>query len=295
LLSDFPLAWAPYKFSATAHNPQILLGSSAGTNRSKGPDGGRRAPPALTSARIITSDSLTGDLYGYCRILQNHGQNFFTLYSGGCLLGALLAQGFSLSEGSDWKRKCIYTTATECDVTDLLENVKDKYTARIISEVQDAEDFTEEAPYTDSPPFSPYQQTIIGKPVIDGYNFSKDHTKLTVIIKDPLTPYRFSNGNFKSIRDIFNNDLTYTVLYRRSSSTGKKQETSNSNEIVIKVDRGESYCFYVQATIPSRSQNRVSQVSDEKCTTASENAASTIGSPSEFIFLCSWILLYWLL
>uniref|UniRef100_A0A803KFN2 Tissue factor n=1 Tax=Xenopus tropicalis TaxID=8364 RepID=A0A803KFN2_XENTR len=174
-------------------------------------------------------------------------------------------------EGSDWKRKCIYTTATECDVTDLLENVKDKYTARIISEVQDAEDFTEEAPYTDSPPFSPYQQTIIGKPVIDGYNFSKDHTKLTVIIKDPLTPYRFSNGNFKSIRDIFNNDLTYTVLYRRSSSTGKKQETSNSNEIVIKVDRGESYCFYVQATIPSRSQNRVSQVSDEKCTTASEN------------------------
>ncbi|XP_041446464.1 tissue factor isoform X2 [Xenopus laevis] len=174
-------------------------------------------------------------------------------------------------EGANWKRKCIHITATECDVTDLLENVKDKYTARIISDVQDAEDFTEEFPYTDSPPFVPYEQTIIGKPVIDSYNFSKDDTKLTVIIKDPFTPYRFSNGSFKSIREIFNNDLKYTVFYRRASSTGKKQETSSSNEIVINVDQGESYCFYVQATIPSRSQNRDSQVSDEKCTTSNKN------------------------
>ncbi|NP_001088624.1 coagulation factor III (thromboplastin, tissue factor) S homeolog precursor [Xenopus laevis] len=198
-------------------------------------------------------------------------------------------------EGANWKRKCIHTTATECDVTDLLENVNDTYTARIISEVQDTEDFTEEFPYTDSPPFVPYKQTIIGKPVIESYNFSKDITKLTVIVKDPLTPYRFSNGSFKSVRDIFNNDFEYTVFYRRASSTGKKQETSNSNEIVVNVDQGESYCFYVQATIPSRSQNRDSQVSEEKCTTASKNAASAVGSTSEFIFLCSWMLLCCLL
>ncbi|KAG8436757.1 hypothetical protein GDO86_007734 [Hymenochirus boettgeri] len=125
------------------------------------------------------------------------------------------------AEGENWKKKCINTLATECDVTDLLENVKGTYHARVISQPLDTEEYTEEYPYSTSNSFSPYQQSIIGKPGFESYDFNADSTKLKVIIKDPLTPYRFPNGSFKSIRDVFKDDLRYTLNYRKSSSTGK--------------------------------------------------------------------------
>ncbi|XP_053325372.1 tissue factor isoform X2 [Spea bombifrons] len=193
---------------------------------------------------------------------------------------------------SNWMKKCQYVNDTECDVTSLLKDVNRTYTARVISEVR-ATDNIEEFPYSQSPEFTPYEQTILGKPVIESFDLKKDSGKLHVLIKDALTPYRFGNQSFMTVRDIFKNDFVYTVFYRKASSSGKKQESSPSNEIVVNVEKGESYCFFVKATIPSRKTNRDSQDSDEKCTESGGNNASP--PAAKYLYLCSLILLYWLL
>ncbi|XP_063283376.1 tissue factor isoform X1 [Pelobates fuscus] len=168
-------------------------------------------------------------------------------------------------EYSDWKTKCFYTKETECDVSNLLEDVNDTYTARIISNVKDSE-HVEEFPHADSVPFTPYKQTKLGKPVIEQFELDKESGNLHVFVKDAVTPFAFPNNTFKTVRDIFQSDFMYTLFYRKASSTGRKQATSATNEIVINVDKGESYCFYVRATIPSRKVDRDSPNSAEKCT-----------------------------
>ncbi|MEE6495721.1 hypothetical protein FKM82_002125, partial [Ascaphus truei] len=167
----------------------------------------------------------------------------------------------------DWKTKCLYTMSTECDVTDLLDNLKDTYHAQIVSTIQANKDTTEEFPFSVSPPFVPYEETIIGKPGIEQYKLYTENDTLQVTIVDPITPYRFPNNSLQSIRDIFKDDLRYTVYFWKASSTGKKSATTQSNEFVIRVDKGESYCFYVQATIMSRKLNRESQETETHCTT----------------------------
>ncbi|XP_069497308.1 tissue factor isoform X1 [Ambystoma mexicanum] len=166
---------------------------------------------------------------------------------------------------TDWKKKCIYITETECDVTDQLQDVNDTYRARIISSLPTIGEIPEEPVNALSPPFTPYKQTIIGKPKIQSYQFSDDKTKLIVEIEDPMSPYRL-NGSFQSIRDFLNNDLRYTLYYWKATSTGKKQKTSTTTKVEAGVDKGESYCFYVQATVPSRRENRESQESPTQCT-----------------------------
>ncbi|XP_061486530.1 tissue factor [Rhineura floridana] len=162
------------------------------------------------------------------------------------------------------KKTCVHTTATECDVTNLLKDVKDTYTARVYSVVpnRDVDDFDTPS-YEVSPEFIPYTQTEIGMPTIK--TFEQKEKTLKVEIEDPLTPYRF-NGSFQSIRDIFKHDLEYTLYYWKDQSTGKKWANTKSNQFEISIDQGKSYCFYVQATIPSRLNNRSSQKSNEKCT-----------------------------
>uniref|UniRef100_A0A8C5QQT9 Tissue factor n=1 Tax=Leptobrachium leishanense TaxID=445787 RepID=A0A8C5QQT9_9ANUR len=194
---------------------------------------------------------------------------------------------------TDWEKRCIRSMETECDVTSLLEDVKDTHTARVISDIPVTEDFVEEFPHAESPKFIPYEQTILGKPVIDSFELNKDDGKLNIFIKDAVTPYRFPNGSFKTIRDIFQNDLRYTLFYRKASSTGRKQVSSTTNEIVINAENGESYCFFVRATILSRKANRDSQDSDEKCTPDGHNASRTL--LPEYMTLCTLILIYWLL
>lgn len=169
----------------------------------------------------------------------------------------------------DWKKKCIYTQDTTCDVTDLMKEPRATYEVRIVSETRSTD--VEEFPYADGPTLIPYEQTIIGKPSIQNYTFSADRSRLTVLVSDTRTPYRFSNNTPMTLRDVFAGDFTYTLFYRRASSTGKKEQSSSTNEIVISADKGESYCFYVQASVPSRKQNRVSENSVEMCT-ASDGA-----------------------
>uniref|UniRef100_A0A8C0ITV8 Tissue factor n=1 Tax=Chelonoidis abingdonii TaxID=106734 RepID=A0A8C0ITV8_CHEAB len=165
---------------------------------------------------------------------------------------------------SNWEKACVHTKETECDVTDKLEKVKDTYTAHIVSEMLSGTEKFEEPPYAISPKFTPYNQTTIGKPGIQTYELID--SKLKVLVEDPLTPYRLPNKSFKSIREIFKNDLKYTLYYWKDGSTGKKEATTKSNQFEISIDKGENYCFYVQATILSRRENRKSQESNMNCT-----------------------------
>nr|XP_060629944.1 tissue factor [Anolis sagrei ordinatus] len=165
---------------------------------------------------------------------------------------------------SNRKKTCIHTRNTECDVTNLLKNVKDTYIARIYSEVPDQDNDFNTPPYEVSPRFTPYEQTEIGMPAIS--YFEQIGKTLKIEISDPLTPYRFNNGSFQTIRDIFKDKLEYTVYYWKDQSTGKKWSTKRSNQFELNIDEGKSYCFYVQATITSNSRSRESPKSIEKCT-----------------------------
>ncbi|XP_042320120.1 tissue factor [Sceloporus undulatus] len=165
---------------------------------------------------------------------------------------------------SDRKKACIHTRNTECDVTNLLKNVKDSYVARIYSEVPYQNDDYNTPPYEVSPSFTPYAQTEIGIPTIK--QFEQIDKTLIIEILDPLTPYRFENGSFQTIRDVFKDDLEYTVYYWKDQSSGKKWSTKRSNQFELNVDEGENYCFYVQATVRSNSKSRDSPKSMDRCT-----------------------------
>ncbi|XP_001381814.2 tissue factor [Monodelphis domestica] len=164
----------------------------------------------------------------------------------------------------DWKRKCFQIKNTECDVTDEMKNVKDTYIARIISENQEKlEGDPEESLHANAPNFIPYLDTNLGQPRIE--SFLQNGTKLRVKVQDSMTSFRY-NGTFQTLRQIFHKDLTYTLFYWRASSTGKKSEKTDTNEFLVDVDKGESYCFSVQAFIPSRRTKQKSPESKIICT-----------------------------
>ncbi|CAN8217621.1 unnamed protein product [Coccothraustes coccothraustes] len=177
---------------------------------------------------------------------------------------------------SDVKRKCIRTTETECDVTDVLRNVKETYTAQVLSVEPAKMDNFEEPPFEVSEKFIPYSQTVIGKPEIKDY--SQKGSKLNVVFKDPLTPYIFPNGSFLSIRDIFQHDLEYKLYYWKDQSSGKKDVTTRSHNFEVSVDSGKNYCFYVQGIIPSRRENRDGQESMVLCTSVERNFLDEYGT-----------------
>ncbi|XP_022352599.1 tissue factor isoform X1 [Enhydra lutris kenyoni] len=164
----------------------------------------------------------------------------------------------------NWKSKCFYTTDTECDLTDEIGNdVNQTYQARVLSYPADATDYSGEPPFTNSPEFTPYVETKLGRPKIQ--SFKQIGTKLNVTIQDTCTLVR-RNGTFLSLRNVFGKNLIYTLYYWKASSTGKKTAKTNTNEFLIDVDEGESYCFSVQAAIPSRKANQKSPESPIDCT-----------------------------
>ncbi|XP_073499329.1 tissue factor isoform X2 [Phyllobates terribilis] len=171
----------------------------------------------------------------------------------------------------DWKKKCPYIMDTTCDVSDLMRDINSTYEVRIVSEIKSSEILAEEFPYADGPTLLPYLQTRIGRPIIQNYTFDKDHSRLTVVVRDTPTPYRNADNTPITVRDMFKDDFAYTLYYRKASSTGKKSQSSATNEIVINTEKGEGYCFYVQASVPSRTKNRVSQNSEELCTPSNGN------------------------
>ncbi|KAL7373985.1 hypothetical protein ABVT39_018908 [Epinephelus coioides] len=160
--------------------------------------------------------------------------------------------------GGDKQRNphCIRSSATVCDLSSSLTDLNAYYTADVLSEpplgvTSDLIEF----PHTSSPRFCPYKDSEIGKPDFK-LKVSEDKKKTTLHVTDPLTAV-FKGGHQLNIRDIFSDKLQYMVTYRKNKSTGKKVHISKTNVIALtNLDRGESYCFNVQAYIPSRGTNK---------------------------------------
>ncbi|XP_004451057.1 tissue factor [Dasypus novemcinctus] len=167
----------------------------------------------------------------------------------------------------DWINKCFYTTDTECDLTDVIvKNVKQTYMARVLSypaENGKPTNSTVEPGRTNAPEFMPYVETNLGQPAVQ--SFEQVGTKLNVTVQDARTLVR-RNGTFLHLRDVFGEDLSYTLYYWKASSSGKKTAKTDTNEFLVDVDKGENYCFSIQAVIPSRKENQKSPESITECT-----------------------------
>lgn len=164
----------------------------------------------------------------------------------------------------NWKSKCYSITDTECDLTDeIVKDVKQTYSARVLSMPANATSYMGEPKYTNSPEFIPYLETNLGQPTIQ--SFEQIGTKLNVTVQNARTLVRM-NGTFLSLRDVFGKDLSYTLYYWKASSTGKKMVKTDTNEFLIDVDKGQNYCFNVQAVIASRKANQKSPESPIECT-----------------------------
>ncbi|XP_041817603.1 coagulation factor IIIa [Chelmon rostratus] len=170
--------------------------------------------------------------------------------------------------GGDKQRNhhCIRSSGTVCDLSSALTDLKAYYTADVLSEppLGVPSDLIE-SPYTSSPRFCPYKDTDIGKPEFK-LEVSEDKKKTTLYVTDPLTAI-FKDGRQLNIRDIFSDQLQYKVTYRKNKSTGKKVYNSKTNVIELTgLDKGESYCFSVQAYIPSRSiDKQLGELSQTQC------------------------------
>ncbi|XP_070709019.1 coagulation factor IIIa [Pempheris klunzingeri] len=151
---------------------------------------------------------------------------------------------------------CIRSSTTMCDLSSALTDLHAYYTADVLSEPPlGATSDIIEFPYTSSPRFCPYRDTDIGKPDFK-LVVSEDKRKTTLHVIDPLTAV-FKDGRQQNIRDIFADQLQYKVSYRKNKSSGKKVHFSKTDVIELTdLDRGESYCFNVQAYISSRSSDK---------------------------------------
>ncbi|XP_041670269.1 coagulation factor IIIa [Cheilinus undulatus] len=199
--------------------------------------------------------------------------------------------------GNDGNKKrnthCIRSSDTVCDLSSSLTDVKDCYTADVSSEpplgvTSDLVEF----PHTSSPRFCPYTDTDIGRPDFK-VEVSKDKRTTTLYVTDPLTA-RFKDGRQLNIRDIFSDELKYKVTYRKNKSSGKKFYISDTNRIELTtLDRGESYCFEVQAFIPSRSINKqLGELSIPQC---SDDDGTSLLEEYSVVTIAVFILLFLLL
>ncbi|KAM4534477.1 coagulation factor III, tissue factor a isoform 1-T1 [Odontesthes bonariensis] len=170
--------------------------------------------------------------------------------------------------GRDKQRNhhCIRSSNTICDLSNSLTDLQGCYKADVLSEppLGATSDLTE-FPHTSSPQFCPYKETDIDRPDFE-LKMNEDKTITTVYVTDPLTAL-FKDDRQLNIRDIFSDQLQYKVTYRRNKSTGKKVHYSKSSVIELTdLDQGESYCFNIQAYIPSRSSDKqLGKMSVIKC------------------------------
>ncbi|XP_073687364.1 coagulation factor III, tissue factor a [Garra rufa] len=171
--------------------------------------------------------------------------------------------------GQDRERTphCIQTMGTECDLTAKLKNLKAYYSADILSEpMRGVSSDLVEFPHVSSAKFSPYHDTVIGRPEFE-IEVSSDKRKMTLHITDIPTALFDDDNNRLNIRDVYGDDLQYKVIYRKAKSTGKKEKISKSSVIELTdLDRGVSYCFYVQAFLPFRALDKQhGEISQVQC------------------------------
>lgn len=183
---------------------------------------------------------------------------------------------------------CLRSNSTECDLSTLLSDPEACYTADVLSEppLGVNSDLTE-FPHTKSPQFCPYKDTDIGKPEFK-LEMSEDKRKTILHVNDPLTAL-FQDGRQLSIRDIFSDQLQYKVTYRKNQSSGKKFLNSKSSVIeMAELDRGESYCFNVQAYIPGRAVDK--QLGELSATKCSEGDKSVLQEYNLSVIACGFFL-----
>ncbi|XP_066548645.1 coagulation factor III, tissue factor a [Amia ocellicauda] len=170
--------------------------------------------------------------------------------------------------GKDHKKNphCIRTTQTECDLTMDLTELNQTYSADVVSEPKLGDPLdVEEYPYTKSERFCPYKDTTIGKPNFT-FEVNESKNKITLHIQDPVSAIRGANNELLKMREIFKEELKYKVFYSKAKSTGKKEKVTMTNEIELDVDKGQSYCFSVQAYIPTRAINKqLGELSKTQC------------------------------
>ncbi|KAJ8357166.1 hypothetical protein SKAU_G00199600 [Synaphobranchus kaupii] len=147
---------------------------------------------------------------------------------------------------------CIRTKNTDCDLTRMLSNLKETYYADVLSEPErGATADIVEFPHTRSERFCPYKDTLIGRPNFK-IEVNKDKNKIILYINDPISAI-YEDDRLLNMRDIFKDELKYKVTYRKAGSTGKKVQTTDTSQMELDAEEGESYCFSVRAFIPSRS------------------------------------------
>ncbi|XP_069795186.1 coagulation factor IIIa [Narcine bancroftii] len=167
---------------------------------------------------------------------------------------------------SNWKKKpeCTRMASTSCDLTSLMQNVTDTYTAEVLTFSSSITDETDEPPYTKSPPIQLLKETKIGRATFKVNKTTNAQIQLT--IEDPLTHIRFSNKTLKTLRDIYGPELVYKVLYWKDRSSGKKTVIAKDQVLILDVDPGVSYCFTIQPHI--KSPYKYGQKSSFQCTSS---------------------------
>ncbi|XP_061099124.1 tissue factor-like [Conger conger] len=172
---------------------------------------------------------------------------------------------YGVGKDRDRNPHCIRTKNTDCDLTRMLTNLKESYYADVLSEPErgTTSDIVE-FPHTRSERFCPYKDTLIGRPDFK-IEVNKDTDKIILYIKDPIAAV-YEDDRLLNMRDIFKDDLKYRVTYRRAGSTGKKVKITDTSEMELDAENGESFCFSVQAFIPSRSSGKqLGEMSRPQC------------------------------
>ncbi|XP_014012821.1 coagulation factor III, tissue factor a isoform X3 [Salmo salar] len=187
---------------------------------------------------------------------------------------------------------CIRTMETECDLSNSLVDLKAIYSADVLSEpLRGVNSDRIEFPHTSSERFTPYEDTLIGRPEFK-IEVSKDKRKIILYVEDPLTALFNEQNQQRTIRDVFADELQYKVTFGKATSTGKKTKISASSEIELDtrdVDPGVSYCFNVQAYIPSRrTDKQLGELSQRQCSPGDDKSVFEeygIGVIATFILL----------
>ncbi|KAL6488669.1 hypothetical protein MHYP_G00024100 [Metynnis hypsauchen] len=219
-------------------------------------------------AFFLTTDCVSGT-FPKAQNVTWHSLNFKTLltWSPKPVNYSYTVEFSKQGQNSERLPSCIRTDETECDLTSGLTDLKSRYSTDVVSEpVRGGTSDLIEYPYTTSPVFTPYQDTVIGKPEFK-IRVSDDQRKITLYITDVPTAIFNEKKQRLTIRDIFKGDLQYKILYRKAKSTGKKEMFSVGSEIELTdLEKGKSYCFNVQAYILSRSPGKqLGELSNVQC------------------------------
>ncbi|XP_057178729.1 coagulation factor IIIa [Triplophysa rosa] len=164
---------------------------------------------------------------------------------------------YEIGQSRERTPHCIRSTETDCDLTTELKDLRASYKADILSEhMRGVTSDLIEHPYTTSERFSPYSDTVIGRPEFK-LEVDSDKRKITLHVTDVPTALYNERKERLSIRDVFKDELQYKVIYRKAKSTGKKEKISKSSTIELTdLDRDVSYCFNVQAYLAFRSTDK---------------------------------------